>query len=58
MPKSVNRSFSRYTEGAIALFSRLIRAARLERKLSTQEVADRIVQVFPEACFSRSKRRI
>ncbi|GAB55825.1 hypothetical protein GPUN_1709 [Glaciecola punicea ACAM 611] len=34
MPKSVNRSYSRYTEEAIALFSRLIRAARLERKLS------------------------
>jgi transcriptional regulator with XRE-family HTH domain len=41
MPKSVNRSYSRYTEEAITLFSRLIRAARLERKLSAQEVADR-----------------
>jgi DNA-binding transcriptional regulator YiaG len=41
MPKSVNRSYARYTEEAITLFSRLIRAARLEKKLSAQEVADR-----------------
>jgi transcriptional regulator with XRE-family HTH domain len=41
MPKSVTRSYSRYTEDAITLFSGLIRAARLERKLSAQEVAER-----------------
>jgi transcriptional regulator with XRE-family HTH domain len=41
MQKSVTRSYSRYTEDAITLFSGLIRAARLERKLSAQEVAER-----------------
>jgi len=41
MPKSVTRSYSRYTEEAITLLSRLIRAARIERKLSVQEVAER-----------------
>lgn len=41
MPKSVTRSYSRYTEEAIVLLSGLIRAARLERKLSAQEVAER-----------------
>lgn len=41
MPKSVTRSYSRYTEEAIKLLSVLIRAARLERKLSAQEVAER-----------------
>ena len=41
MPKSVTSSYSRYTEEAITLLSRLIRAARIERKLSVQEVAER-----------------
>lgn len=41
MPKSVSRSYSRYTEEAITLLAKLIRAARLERKLSSQEVAER-----------------
>ena len=41
MPKSVTRSYSRYTEEAITLLARLIRAARLERKLSAREVAER-----------------
>lgn len=41
MPKSVSRSYSRYTKEAITLLAKLIRAARLERKLSAQEVADR-----------------
>ncbi|MFQ3235669.1 MAG: transcriptional regulator with XRE-family HTH domain [Paraglaciecola sp.] len=41
MPRSVPRSYSRYTEDAISLFSGLIRAARLERKFSAQEVAER-----------------
>lgn len=42
MPKSVTRSYSRYTEEAITLLSGLIRAARLGRKLSAQEVAERV----------------
>jgi len=41
MPKSVSRTYSRYTEEAITLLAKLIRAARLERKLSAQEVAER-----------------
>lgn len=41
MTSSVTRSYSRYTEEAIMLLARLIRAARLERKISTQELADR-----------------
>ena len=41
MPKSIKRTYSRYTQEALSLFSKLIRAARLERKLTTQEVADR-----------------
>ncbi|RUO27466.1 helix-turn-helix domain-containing protein [Aliidiomarina sanyensis] len=41
MPKSVVRSYSRYTEEALTLLARLIRAARLEKKMSAQEVADR-----------------
>jgi transcriptional regulator with XRE-family HTH domain len=41
MPKSVTRSYSRYTKEAITLLSGLIRAARLEHKWSAQEVAER-----------------
>lgn len=41
MPKSVIRSYSRYTEDALTLLARLIRASRLEKKMSAQEVADR-----------------
>ena len=42
MPKSVTRSYSRYTEEAITLLSGLIHAARLERRLSAQEVSERV----------------
>ena len=41
MPKSIVRSYSRYTEDALVLLARLIRASRLEGKMSAQEVADR-----------------
>lgn len=41
MPKSAVRTYSRYTEEALSLLAGLIRAARLEKKMSAQEVADR-----------------
>ncbi len=41
MPKSIPRTYSRYTEEALTLMAGLIRAARIERKLSTQEVSER-----------------
>lgn len=41
MPKSIVRSYSRYTEEALTLLARRIRASRLEKKMSAQEVADR-----------------
>jgi len=39
--KSIVRTYSRYSREAITLLGGLIRAARKERKLTTQEVADR-----------------
>lgn len=41
MVKSVTRTYSRYSREAVTLLAGLIRAARKERKLTTQEVADR-----------------
>ena len=41
MPKSITRTYSRYTRDAIALLGGLIREARKERKLTAQELADR-----------------
>ncbi|UTW11419.1 helix-turn-helix transcriptional regulator [Marinobacterium rhizophilum] len=41
MPKSITRTYSRYTQDAIHLLASLIREARLERKMTVQEVADR-----------------
>ena len=41
MPKSITRTYSRYTHDAIALLGGLIREARKERKLTAQELADR-----------------
>jgi transcriptional regulator with XRE-family HTH domain len=41
MPKSITRTYSRYTREASALLGGLIRAARKERKLTAQELADR-----------------
>jgi transcriptional regulator with XRE-family HTH domain len=41
MPKVSARTYSRYSLEAITLFGSLIRAARKERKMTAQEVADR-----------------
>ena len=41
MPKSIIRTYSRYTRNAAALLGSLIREARHERKLIAQELADR-----------------
>ena len=41
MPKSITRTYSRYTREASSLLGGLIRAARKERQLTAQEVADR-----------------
>lgn len=41
MPKSITRTYSRYSRDATALLGGLIRTARKERKLTAQEVADR-----------------
>jgi transcriptional regulator with XRE-family HTH domain len=41
MARSVTRIYSRYSRAAVTLLGGLIRAARKERKLTTQEVADR-----------------
>ncbi len=41
MPKSITRTYSRYTQSAVVLLGQLIRAARKKRKLTSQEVADR-----------------
>ena len=41
MPKSITRTYSRYSRDASSLLGGLIRAARKERKLTAQEVADR-----------------
>ena len=41
MPKSITRTYSRYSRDATALLGGLVREARKERKLTAQEVADR-----------------
>jgi transcriptional regulator with XRE-family HTH domain len=41
MPKSITRTYSRYSSDAAALLGAMIREARNERKLTTQELADR-----------------
>ena len=41
MPKSIARTYSRYTREAVTLLAGLIRTARKERKLTAQEVANR-----------------
>ena len=41
MPKSITRTYSRYSRDAVALLGALIREARKERKLAAQELADR-----------------
>jgi transcriptional regulator with XRE-family HTH domain len=41
MPKSITRTYSRYSRDATALLGGLIREARKQRRLTAQEVADR-----------------
>ena len=41
MPRSIIRTYSRYSCDAVALLGKLIRSARKERKLTTQELAER-----------------
>ena len=41
MPKSITRTYSRYSQDAAAFLGALIREARKERKLTAQELADR-----------------
>lgn len=41
MPKSITRTYSRYSRNATALLGSLIREARKERKLTAQELAER-----------------
>jgi len=42
MPKSIPRTYSSYCHHAVALLGALIREARNERKLTAQELADRV----------------
>ena len=41
MPKSKTSTYSRYSSDAVQLLGSLIRIARTERKLTTQEVSER-----------------
>jgi len=41
MPKSITRTYSRYSRDAAVLLGALIREARNERKFTAQELADR-----------------
>ncbi|MBZ9603162.1 helix-turn-helix transcriptional regulator [Phyllobacterium chamaecytisi] len=41
MPKPVSRAYSHYSRDALLAFSQLIKRARIERKLTMQELADR-----------------
>ncbi|MGZ2504524.1 hypothetical protein ACVINI_005069 [Rhizobium beringeri] len=46
MPKPISRAYSHYSRDALLVFSQLIRRARIERKLTTQELADRACNAF------------
>ncbi|AND70630.1 hypothetical protein ATSB10_31760 [Dyella thiooxydans] len=41
MARSRNRTYSRYTQHALNLLGSLLRASRIERKVSTQALAER-----------------
>ena len=41
MPKSIERTYSRYSREAVMLMANLIRVARTEQKLTVKEVAER-----------------
>jgi transcriptional regulator with XRE-family HTH domain len=41
MPKPLSRAYSHYSKDALLALSQLIRRARIERKLTSQDLADR-----------------
>lgn len=41
MPRKTTRSYSRYSIEALALFGKLLRAARIEARMGTQTLAER-----------------
>jgi transcriptional regulator with XRE-family HTH domain len=41
MPKPIARAYSHYSRDALLLLSQMIKRARIERELTTQELADR-----------------
>lgn len=41
VPKPATRPYSRYSQDAIVLLGQMIRRARIERKITTSELADR-----------------
>jgi transcriptional regulator with XRE-family HTH domain len=41
MPKPVSRAYSHYSRDALLAFGQLIKRARIERKFTAQELADR-----------------
>ncbi|RUO56597.1 helix-turn-helix transcriptional regulator [Pseudidiomarina homiensis] len=41
MPKSIARTYSRYTEDALAVLASLIRSARVQQRISAQQLAER-----------------
>jgi transcriptional regulator with XRE-family HTH domain len=42
MPKTSIRTYSRYSQDALQLLGRLIQSARKEKKMTMQEVSDRV----------------
>lgn len=42
MPKSITRTYSRYTEDAMGLLGGLIREARIERRMTARELSERV----------------
>lgn len=41
MPKSITRTYSRYTREATTLLGKMIKLGRIERKLTARDLADR-----------------
>ena len=41
MPKPISRAYSHYSRDALLVFSQLIKRARIERRFTAQELADR-----------------
>lgn len=41
MPKPANRSYSRYSQEAVILLGQLIRRARIEKRITVEELAER-----------------